>query len=269
MLIDTHCHLDASEFDVDRARVVDAAKNAGVTAIVNPAVSIASFAKVRACCNDFANCFPAYGIHPLFVDNADDADIDRVGQWIEQESAGSNPPIAIGEIGFDFFIPGFDLARQERFFTEQLRIARKLNLPVLLHVRRSVDQVLKWLRRIPVPGGIAHAFNGSREQADEFISLGFKLGFGGTMTYARSTRIRELASTLPINAIVLETDAPDIPPSWIAGKRNSPSELARIAEEFALLRGMGLKDALDATSENADAILHLSAFAEKKSWATK
>jgi TatD DNase family protein len=263
MLIDTHCHLDAQEFNSDRARVVMAARDAGVTAIVNPAVSTTGFAKVRDCCLEYELCFPAYGIHPLFVDTASDADIDVVRQWLEQESAGAHPPVAVGEIGLDFYVPGFNLARQELFFVEQLRIARKLDLPVLLHVRRSVDQVLKWLRRIRVPGGIAHAFSGSRQQADQFISLGFKLGFGGALTYAGATRIRELASTLPIDSIVLETDAPDISPAWISGARNSPTELPRIAEVLAQLRGIELHHAQAVTSENARTVLRFSAFDTK------
>jgi TatD DNase family protein len=144
----------------------------------------------------------------------------------------------VGEIGLDFFVAGADVARQEHFFVEQLKIARDADLPVLLHVRRAVDQVLGKLRRIRLPGGIAHAFNGSRQQADEFIRLGFRLGFGGAMTYLGSTRIRRLAASLPLSAIVLETDAPDMSPAWLAGARNTPAELPRIAAVLAELRGI-------------------------------
>ena len=164
-------------------------------------------------------------------------------------------PVAVGEIGLDFYVPGFDAARQEYFFVQQLKTAREFDLPVLLHVRRSIDQVLKCLRRVGVRGGIAHAFNGSRQQADEFIRLGFKLGFGGAMTYPGSTRIRQLAATLPISSIVLETDAPDIPPVWISGKRNMPAELLRIAQVLADLRNESLSQAIQATSENAEQVI--------------
>ena len=216
-----------------------------------------NFAAVRDCCARYQGCFPAYGLHPLYIERASETDLVTLRKWLTAELSGSFPPVAVGEIGLDYFVPDFDAARQEEFFIAQLKIARDLDLPVLLHVRRSVDQVLKCLRRIGVRGGIAHAFNGSRQQADEFIRLGFKLGFGGAMTFAGSTRIRQLAATLPLEAIVLETDAPDIPPYWLAGGRNSSIELARIARIFSELRDLGITEVLAATSANAHAILRL------------
>ena len=162
MLIDTHCHLDAHEFADDRRALVHAAHQAGVSAMIIPSVEAGNFSAVRDCCTTYAACFPAYGIHPLSLDRASEVDLITLRQWLKTESAGALAPVAVGEIGLDFYIPGFDAARQEHFFIEQLRIAKDLDLPVLLHVRRSVDQVLKCLRRIGSPGGIAHAFNGSR-----------------------------------------------------------------------------------------------------------
>lgn len=254
-LIDTHCHLDASEFDHDRDALVHAASAAGVAAIVIPAVATASFSAVRDCCRRYPQCLPAYGMHPLFIDQATDADLPVLRDWLKTESLRSTPPVAVGEIGLDFFVPGFDAARQEFLLVEQLKIARDFDLPVLLHVRRAVDQVLKCLRRVAVKGGIAHAFNGSRQQADEFIGLGFKLGFGGAMTYAGSTRIRKLAATLPLESVVLETDAPDIPPSWLAGKRNMPAELLPIARVLGELRALPLERLVEATAANAKSVL--------------
>ncbi|HMW77169.1 MAG TPA: TatD family hydrolase, partial [Rhodocyclaceae bacterium] len=209
MLIDTHCHLDAREFDKDRSDLVAAANRAGVAEIVVPGVSAADFARLRDCCRAYAGCHPAYGLHPLYVREAAPEDLDVLRDWLVSEH-----PVAVGEIGLDCYLPDLDLPRQEFFFVQQLKLAREFSLPVILHVRRAVDHVLKHLRRIEVPGGIAHAFNGSRQQAETFLALGFKLGFGGSMTYAGSTRIRTLAATLPLDAIVLETDAPDIPPAW-------------------------------------------------------
>jgi TatD DNase family protein len=165
-------------------------------------------------------------------------------------------PVAIGEIGLDFFVPDYDRERQEFYFYEQLKIAREFDLPVLLHIRRAQDTVLKFLRLAKVKGGIAHAFNGSRQQAEEFIKLGFKLGFGGAMTYDRATRLRELAATLPLDSIVLETDAPDIPPAFIGKTRNSPEYLPRIAETLSELRGMTVAQVSAATTANARAILN-------------
>ena len=262
MLIDTHCHLDAAGFAADRDAIVAAARAAGVCAIVVPAVETANFPAVRDCCRRYSKCFPAYGLHPLYLDRVGESAVATLRHWLTDELAGALPPVAVGEIGLDFYAPGFDAERQESVFVEQLKIARDLDFPVLLHVRRAIDQVLKGLRRIGVRGGIAHAFNGSRQQADEFIGLGFKLGFGGAMTFPGSTRIRKLASMLPIDAIVLETDAPDIPPCWLAGARNSPLELPRIAGTLAELRGVSTAQILAATSANALSLLPLRAVTE-------
>lgn len=255
MLIDTHCHLAASEFAADRDEVVATARAAGVSAIVVPAVDAASFAEVRACCSRYAGCAPAYGIHPLYVDDSGEDDLATLRDWLARASGGPEWPVAVGEIGLDFFVAAADVDRQAYFFVEQLKIARDADLPVLLHVRRSVEQVLLTLRRIRVRGGIAHAFNGSRQQAEEFIKLGFKLGFGGAATFSGSTRIRRLAASLPLEAIVLETDAPDMPPAWLAGGRNTPFELPRIAELLAGLRGIDSSALVRATSANAMAAL--------------
>ena len=230
--------------------MAEAAFAAGVQRIVNPAVERANFAAVSAVCRDIPGCLPAYGIHPLFVDRASDEDLVAL-----QETIRNNPAIAVGEIGLDFFVAERDEARQAYYFARQLKIAREFDLPVILHVRRAIDAVLQQLRRIAVPGGIAHAFNGSHSQAEAFIKMGFKLGFGGTMTFPRATRIRELAATLPIDAIVLETDAPDIPPSWLNRGRNSPGQLPRIAATLAELRGMTVEEVAQATTLNAQAAL--------------
>jgi TatD DNase family protein len=250
VLIDTHCHLDAAEFDVDRAAVAGAARRAGVDLIVVPAVERANFGAVASVCREFSGCRAAYGIHPMYVDRARDEDLAALDETVRREH-----PLAIGEIGLDHFVEPRDEARQDFFFSAQLRLAHDHELPVLLHVRRAIDPVLRELRRCRVPGGIAHAFNGSRQQADEFIKLGFKLGFGGAMTFPRATRIRELAATLPLEAIVLETDAPDIPPEWQAGGRNAPDQLPRIAQALAGLRGIPVQQVVEATTNNAAAAL--------------
>ena len=257
MLIDTHCHLYAAEFDDDRDALVSAARKAGVSGTIVPAVEAGSFETVRDCCARYDGCFPAYGIHPLYLERANDADFSLLRHWLKVQADGSLPPVAVGEIGLDFYAAGGDAVRQTYFFSEQLKIARDFDLPVLLHVRRSVDQVLKYLRRFGVRGGIAHAFNGSRQQADEFIRLGFKLGFGGAMTYPGSTRIRQLAAILPIEAVVLETDAPDIPPVWLAGERNTPGELGRIGCVLAELRNLTSEEIQVATLANARTVLRL------------
>jgi TatD DNase family protein len=249
-LIDTHCHLDAAEFDLDRAALMAEKVGAGVTANVVPAIERANFAAVASICREYAGCAPAFGIHPLYVGRARVEDL-----IVLDEILSRNVCVAVGEIGLDDYLPERDEAVQEHYFVAQLEIARRHELPVLLHVRRAIDKTLKHLRRHRVVGGIAHAFNGSRQQAEEFIKLGFKLGFGGAMTFDGARRIRELAATLPLDSIVLETDAPDIPPAWKAGARNTPADLLPIAETLAQLRGLSLAEIAAATSANAHAVL--------------
>jgi len=252
MLIDTHCHLDAAEFNVDRDYTVWRSVAPVINRIVIPAVERANFDTVIALCNRHQNCAYALGIHPMYVDAAVNQDIETLRTYIKNFH-----PIAIGEIGLDYFVrtPKFNpeqIEKQVIFFTEQLKIAAHYDLPVLLHVRHAVDDVLKYLRRHPVRGGIAHAFNGSLQQAEQFIALGFKLGFGGAMTYSRALKIRELAVKLPLDAIVLETDAPDMPPAWIGpGVRNSPLELLKIAQVLADLRKINVAQVHAVTGCNA------------------
>jgi len=261
--IDTHCHLDAAEFGADRDVVVARALGAGVSRLVLPAVEVANFDTVRSLAHAHGFAY-ALGIHPLAVGRAADADLDLLQQALRQHRDDPRL-VAVGEIGLDHFVPGLDLARQQDFYVAQLKLARDAGLPVLLHVRRSADALLHGLRRIEVPGGIAHAFNGSQVQAGQFVALGFKLGFGGAMTFERALQIRRLASHLPDDSIVLETDAPDIPPQWLyrtaaqrtAGEvaRNEPAELPRIGQALAELRGWSLQHTARITTANALAAL--------------
>lgn len=251
-MIDSHCHLDAPELDPDRAAVHARAMAAGLQGIVIPAVERANFGAVASLCREYVGCFPAYGIHPMYVDRAEEGDLLALRETLQRE-----PAVAVGEIGLDNFVPTRNVERQTFFFTEQLKIAREFELPVILHVRKAIDEVLRELRKYKLRGGIAHAFNGSRQQADEFIKLGFKLGFGGAMTWQRALRIRELAATLPLESIVLETDSPDIPPEWLGNDgRNEPAELARIAAVMAELRGIPVAALVAQTTANTRAVLN-------------
>jgi TatD DNase family protein len=251
MFIDTHCHLDASEFAGAQTELIANAQAAGIDRIVVPSVTRANFEVVAELCQKHTACRPAYGIHPMYVGDAVPENLNVLREYLTQHQA-----VAVGEIGLDFFIQHYDLAAQEFFFVEQLKIAREFDLPVLLHIRRAADVILKHLREHKVCGGIAHAFNGSRQQADEFIKLGFKLGFGGAMTYDRATKLRELATTLPMKSIVLETDAPDIPPAFLErGLPNEPQYIQAIAQTLADLRGMTLEEVAQATTANACAVL--------------
>ena len=245
MLIDTHIHLDAAQFDADRPQLIEAARAAGVAGFVLPAVERANFTAVEALAAANADMCCALGIHPLYVMQARMEDVD-----VLDERLGEGAALALGEIGLDHFVTDVDPGRQQEFFKAQLRLARKHERPVILHVRRAIDPILRELRRTRVCGGIAHAFNGSRQQAESFIALGLRLGFGGAMSYEGSTRIRELARSLPLESIVLETDAPDIPPAWARGERNLPQNLARYARILAELRGIEPEEVIEATGRN-------------------
>jgi TatD DNase family protein len=233
--------------------------------IVIPAVERGNFGVVRELAAAAPNASYALGIHPIFVPRASDEDLVELRRQVE--ASISDPRfVGVGEIGLDFFIPMLCepamVVKQERFLREQLRIARDFSLPVLTHVRRSQDQVLKHIRQVRPNGGIAHAFNGSFQQAQNFIDLGFHLGFGGAMTFTRALQIRRLAVQLPLDAIVLETDAPDIAPSWVHPGRNSPEQLPAIGRALAELRGLDAGEVRLSTARSAlAAIPRLAALA--------
>ncbi|MEY3944480.1 MAG: putative deoxyribonuclease YjjV [Pseudomonadota bacterium] len=266
--IDTHCHLDAPEFAPDRAQVRHSARDAGVGLCVLPAVQRRDWAGVQALAAEHGDAY-ALGIHPLYVSQAQSDDLDALDEALSK--ARHDPRlVAVGEIGLDYFVTELCTPemreRQWQFYLAQLRLAQKYGLPVILHVRRSADMLLKGLRQVKVAGGIAHAFNGSAQQAQAFIDLDFALGFGGAMTYERATALRELARTVPEHVLVLETDAPDIPPHWLyqtaqaraAGLpqgRNTPAELPRIAQVLAQVRGIDVQALQALNTSNAMRVL--------------
>lgn len=251
MLIDSHCHLDAAEFEADRATVIQAAITAGVTQMVVPAVCRENFDAVIALHQQSPQCVYALGIHPMYVDQSAENDLQIFSQYLAKFE-----PVAVGEIGLDYFVTKANIEKQIYFFTEQLKLANHAHLPVILHVRNAIDDVLKYVRKYQMHGGIAHAFNGSFQQAEQFIDLGFKLGFGGAMTYDRALKIRTLAKKLPLEAIVLETDAPDIPPAWLTKKgRNTPAELPKIAEILAEIKGVNVAEVHEKCRLNTQQVL--------------
>lgn len=267
LFIDTHCHLDAPEFAGDSAAVRARATAAGVGMCVIPAVAVSNFRAVRELAHAQGDVY-GLGIHPLCTGDAGDEDLARLDAELTAHRDDERL-VAVGEIGLDYFMDGLDDERQQHFFHSQLQLARKHDLPVLIHVRRSVDKVLKHLRQVGAGRpwrGIAHAFNGSEQQAEACIALGLKLGFGGAVTFERALQLRRLAATLSLDSLVLETDAPDIQPHWLyrtreqraAGApqgRNEPAELPRIAAVIASLRGIGIEALGEATQRNAIAAM--------------
>jgi TatD DNase family protein len=257
MWIDTHCHLDAPEFADSLPAVIRAANEKNVKAILLPAVKVGDCAHIKALAHQYSQEISGLvytlGIHPLYTNQAQEGDIAKLEKHIV-ESLSDPRFVGVGEIGLDYFVEDLDPHKQEFFFNAQLDLAQKYQLPVILHVRRSQDAILKALRRRNIVSGIAHAFNGSFQQAEQFVGLGFKLGFGGAATYERALQIRRLLKELPLDSIVTETDSPDIPPAWLREEGiafNEPAFIERIAKEMALIRGIDDSEFASAVWGNA------------------
>jgi TatD DNase family protein len=245
-LIDSHCHLDAPEFDPDREAVCARARAAGVAVEVVPAVTAASFPALAALCRGRDDLFAGYGLHPLFLDQHADADLERVREYCERERA-----VAVGECGLDFYVEGLDAERQRQLFDAQLVLARELDLPLILHARRAVDEVIMRLRRVGGLRGVVHSFSGSEEQARQLFRLGFHLGIGGPVTYERAQRLRRIVASMPLEYLLLESDAPDQPNASLRGARNEPASIVEVAEVVAGLRASSRDDIAAATTANA------------------
>lgn len=250
MWTDTHLHLDASEYNSDRLAVVQRARELHVTRFVLPTVGAFNFDTVKELAHHTRGAVYCLGIHPMFVDNAKEEDLLTLHSKI-QDSMDDPKFAGLGEIGLDGFVPGLNWEKQVRFFHAQLKMARDFDVPVVMHVRKALDPVLKGLRIYKLRSGIAHAFNGSFQQADHFLKMNMCLGFGGACTFTRALQLRRLAIQLPDHAIVLETDGPDIAPEWINKQRNAPEHLPRIAQTIAELRGTSLENLSIISQANA------------------
>lgn len=253
-MIDSHCHLDTPEFDPDRDAVLARARAAGVVAQVIPAIARARFEKLRDICAAHAELFPAYGLHPMYLAEHRPSHLDDLRDWIEREK-----PVAVGECGLDFHVDGLDAGEQRRYFIGQLELAREFDLPVIVHARRAVDEVIATIRRTGRLRGVVHSFSGSPEQARQLWNLGFLIGLGGPLTYERANRLRSLVATMPLEFLLLETDSPDQPLSSHRGGRNEPSYLAEVLACVAGLRGEPAEDVAEATTGNARRLFRLEA----------
>jgi TatD DNase family protein len=251
-LVDSHCHLDASEFDGDRDAVIERARAAGVHRQVVPAVDAAGWPKLRDACAGDNGLFPAYGLHPMYLASHCAEHLSRLREWIQRER-----PVAIGECGLDFFVPGLDAATQHAYFEGQLQLAREFDLPVIVHARRAVEAVIVAIRRIGGLRGVVHSFSGSQEQARQLWEAGFLIGLGGPVTYERANRLRRLAATMPLDYLLLESDAPDQPDAERRGQRNEPARVAFVAHTIAQLRGQAVEDIASVTTSNAERLFGL------------
>jgi TatD DNase family protein len=245
-LFDSHCHLDAPEFDPDRPAVVARARAAGVFAQLVPAVSRAGWEKLRDLCAADAGLRPAYGLHPMFLDEHRPGHLDDLARWLADER-----PAAVGECGLDHFVQGLDPDAQRVYFLRQLELAREFDLPVVVHARRAVDEVIAALRRIGGLRGVVHSWSGSDEQARQLFGMGFHLGIGGPVTFERAQRLRRTVATMPIEWLLLETDAPDQPDAGHRGERNEPGLLPGVLAVVAGLRGESPATVAAATVANA------------------
>ncbi len=251
-LFDSHSHFDVAEFNLDRADALARARDAGVQRQIVPAIALAGFAKLRDLCRDESGLYPAYGLHPMYLAEHQPEHLDALRDWVARER-----PVAVGECGLDFHVEGLDAEAQRLYFQRQLEIAKEFGLPVIIHARRALDEVISTLRRIGGLGGVVHSFSGSEEQARQLWKLGFCIGFGGPLTYERARRLRGIATTMPIEFLLLETDSPDQPLHGHQGKRNEPAMLREVCDCVAALRDTSAADIASATTRNVERVFNL------------
>ena len=254
-LIDSHSHIDVAEFDADRAQVLARARDAGVRRQIVPAIAFAGFDKLHALCLNEAGLYPAYGLHPMYLAEHRPEHLDALVEWIARER-----PLAVGECGLDFYVDELDPQTQRMYFRRQLEIARDARLPLILHSRRALDEVISTLRDVGNLSGVVHSFSGSEEQAKQLWKLGFCIGLGGPLTYERARRLRGIAATMPLEFLLLETDSPDQPLHGLQGARNEPALLREVCDCVATLRGVDVEDIAVATTRNAERVFALPTF---------
>jgi len=252
MIIDSHCHLDFKVFNTDREQVIERARKVGVSKIIIPGVMRKTWPDIKLCCENHAELYPCYGLHPYFIDQHNESDIQNLRNYIE-----SNPPIAIGECGLDFYLKNLDQDKQLFYFEQQLDIALEFNLPVVIHARKSTEAVINDIAKRPGLKGMIHSYSGSYEQAIKLISLNFYLSFGGPISYEKSSRLRNIVKSLPLDSLLVETDAPDQPTSNAPSRRNEPSFITEVIKHIARLHSTTEEEVARITSENAKKLFQL------------
>ena len=251
-LADSHVHLDDAAFDPDRDEVIARAADAGESMLVLPAIDAASWPRIKALCASHANIFPAYGLHPMYLAQHTHDHLRRLGPWLEGDDA-----VAVGEIGLDFHDPALDPQMQRVYFHEQLALARDHDLPVIMHARGALEEVIQTLRRWPGLRGVVHSFSGSEQQALQLFGMGFHIGIGGPVTYDRAQRLRRIVRDMPLDHLLLESDAPDQPNTSHRGERNEPERITEVMHCIATLRDVPDADVAAVTTANTRRLFRL------------
>ncbi len=253
-LVDSHCHLDVADFANDLPETLSRANQVGVSRFIVPAIAAAGWPHLANLAAGHKGFHPAYGLHPMFVAEHIDAHLSELPEWLKRPEC-----VAVGECGLDFFIPGLDVARQEAIFIEQIRLAVHYNKPLIIHARKATERVIQLLKQYGPARGVIHSYSGSLEQARQLITMGFLMGIGGPLTYPRSTRLRTIVREIPLQFLLLETDAPDQPLCGEQGRRNEPSKLPEVARALAETLGLDIKEVTEQTTRNAERLFALSA----------
>ena len=251
-LIDSHCHLDFGDFDRDREALLARCYRQGIDRFVVPGVTAETWPRLMALVGSLPGVYGALGMHPMFLEQHQNEHLILLRQLL-----GEWPAVAVGEIGLDFYHGKQDAVRQCELFEAQLEIAKQFQLPVILHVRKAHDQTLAILRRTEVCGGVVHAFSGSLQQAKQYQQLGFLLGVGGAITHSRATRLRRTLAELPLELLVLESDAPDMLPAGATEKRNTSLVLCPVASILAELHGCDIEQIAEVSSSNMETMFPL------------
>jgi len=246
VIIDSHCHFDFPAFDANRDQVMQRARDLGIGKIIVPGVSADSWHRVKQVCEHYPECHAAYGLHPYFIDQHTDADLESLDQWLGREQ-----PIGVGECGLDFYLDELDRDRQLHFFEAQLALAQHYQLPLVIHARKATEQVLQMLRKFNGLRGMMHSYSGSYEQARQLMDMGFYLSFGGAITYDRATRLHSMIRKLPLDQLLIETDAPDQPDSSHQGEANEPAYIDSVIARLQQLLQIDRDSIIDATTANA------------------
>ncbi|NND89430.1 MAG: TatD family hydrolase [Granulosicoccus sp.] len=262
-LVDSHVHTDDARLEVDRPEVLRAARAANVIAQIVPGISLRLWPRVKTLCADHPDLYPCYGLHPCYTHEHKSGHIEELALWLGREH-----PVAVGECGLDYQVAGADKALQQHLFSAQLSLAREFDLPIVIHARKAVEDVIRMIRSSGHYRGMVHSYNGSAQQATRLIDLGYKLSFGGAVTYDRARRLRELVAHLPLDALLLETDAPDQPDAQHVRMRNEPAFLVDVWRSVSALRKEDSATVAAATTRNAIELFHLSLATVPQSLAT-